>query len=443
MNHTAMSSRELIDAQFDRAVEIVQNLPKTGPIQTGYEEKLAMYSLYKQATAGNVATPRPGIWDMLGRAKWDAWAKHKDLDTYEAKWFYVDALLKVLRRYSDKTVARDLVEELESYGGDPANLVHSGSLSRSQDSDSSSSEGETSGSIYRSVQNLHQPRGDMAAQYEGSASEEETTDDEAIGSRTSEKTAVINRPQSSLSVDRYRTPGASSALLSTPGVPALQPQGLETFSAFGGLSSSSSSSFTEQAIRRDLIAPNGPSAYRRPPSTRSHALSATGISHRPPSRLALERAIESIQTQLAALSERIEIIESRSFSSQLLKSSPGPSRSSPTFAGSSSNVVRDVISWNFDEMGLWAVVLKSLARMLKSIREFAIFLSNNEGRSPTFVVFRRLFLDISFILCMLTLMKTVWRRTGARRRAVSAAMRALWWALVGRTPTKDMADRGI
>jgi hypothetical protein len=38
-----MSSRELIDAQFDRAVEIVQNLPKTGPIQTGYEEKLAMY----------------------------------------------------------------------------------------------------------------------------------------------------------------------------------------------------------------------------------------------------------------------------------------------------------------------------------------------------------------------------------------------------------------
>jgi hypothetical protein len=38
-----MNSRQLIDAQFDRAVEIVQNFPKTGPIQTGYEEKLAMY----------------------------------------------------------------------------------------------------------------------------------------------------------------------------------------------------------------------------------------------------------------------------------------------------------------------------------------------------------------------------------------------------------------
>ena len=38
-----MDSRQYIDAQFDRAVQIVQGLPKTGPIQTGYEEKLAMY----------------------------------------------------------------------------------------------------------------------------------------------------------------------------------------------------------------------------------------------------------------------------------------------------------------------------------------------------------------------------------------------------------------
>jgi hypothetical protein len=38
-----MASHDLIDAQFDRAVQIVQSLPKTGPIQTDYEEKLEMY----------------------------------------------------------------------------------------------------------------------------------------------------------------------------------------------------------------------------------------------------------------------------------------------------------------------------------------------------------------------------------------------------------------
>ena len=322
---------------------------------------------------------------------------------------------------------------------------HVGTFSRSQDSDSSSSEGETSGSVYRSVQNLHQHRSDMEAEHDGSASGEETTDDEAMGSRASQKTAAITRPQSSHSTQRYRTPGTSSALLATPGIPASQPQGLETLSVFGGSSTVSLSSYpqpyAEQAVIRD---PHGPSVYRRPPSSRSHPLSVTGLSHRPPSRLALERAIESIQTQLAALSERIEIIESRSFVTQPLRASPGPSRSSPTFTGSGSpNGIGDVISWDFDEMGLWAVVFKALARVLRSTREFAIFLSNSEGRSPTFVIFRRLFLDISFILCTLTLIKTIWRRTGVRRRAVNAAMRALWWAIVGKTPPRDMAERGI
>lgn len=40
---SSMATHELIDAQFDRAVQIVQSLPKTGPIQTDYEEKLEMY----------------------------------------------------------------------------------------------------------------------------------------------------------------------------------------------------------------------------------------------------------------------------------------------------------------------------------------------------------------------------------------------------------------
>ncbi|CAE7174652.1 unnamed protein product, partial [Rhizoctonia solani] len=116
---TTMDIDTLVNAQFNRAVEIVQSLPKTGPIQTGYEEKLAMYSLYKQATQGNVKTSRPGVWDMLGRAKWDEWAKHKDMDTREAQWRYV------LRKYPDRTIAKDLIAELDSFAGDPNNLVMS------------------------------------------------------------------------------------------------------------------------------------------------------------------------------------------------------------------------------------------------------------------------------------------------------------------------------
>ncbi|KAI0269182.1 acyl CoA binding protein-domain-containing protein [Gloeopeniophorella convolvens] len=443
-----MDSRTLIDAQFDRAVEIIQNLPKTGPIQTGYEEKLTMYSLYKQATVGNVKSPRPGMWDMLGRAKWDAWAKHKDLDSYDAKWRYVDALLKVLRKYSDKTMARDLVRELESFGGDPANLVHSMALSRSLDSDSSSSDGHATGSGYRSAHLSSYAQGNPDVQDEDGTSEEETSDEEEIGPIAPplvEQNTVSDRPQSSFSSHRYRTPVASATLGPTPVIPASQPQpGFETPSAFAGPSSASLSSYppqyAEQAITQDLVSPPSQSIYRRPPSARPHALSAAGFPPRPSSQLALERAIESVQAQLAALSERMEIIESHSFASRPF-ASPGASRSSSAFAGRRSpSEQRDI---NIDELGLWSIIFKSLARVLVSLRQFAVFLSHSEGRSPTYLVVRRLFLDISFILCVLGIIKTVWRRTGIRRREINTAFRALWLAIMGKTPPRAMADRGV
>jgi hypothetical protein len=40
---STMDRKRVIDAQFDRAVEMVQGLPKTGPIQTSYDAKLTMY----------------------------------------------------------------------------------------------------------------------------------------------------------------------------------------------------------------------------------------------------------------------------------------------------------------------------------------------------------------------------------------------------------------
>jgi hypothetical protein len=42
-----MTTRPQVDAQFDRAAQIVQGLPQTGPIQIGYEDKLLMYRCVK------------------------------------------------------------------------------------------------------------------------------------------------------------------------------------------------------------------------------------------------------------------------------------------------------------------------------------------------------------------------------------------------------------
>ncbi|MDP3514337.1 MAG: acyl-CoA-binding protein [Sulfuritalea sp.] len=51
---------------------------------------LQLYALYKQATEGDVEGKRPGFTDMVGCAKYDAWAVVKGTSTDDAMQRYVD-----------------------------------------------------------------------------------------------------------------------------------------------------------------------------------------------------------------------------------------------------------------------------------------------------------------------------------------------------------------
>ena len=53
------------------------------------EQLLELYALYKQATEGDVSGSRPGLLDLKGRAKFDAWAKAKGTGKDEAMKKYV------------------------------------------------------------------------------------------------------------------------------------------------------------------------------------------------------------------------------------------------------------------------------------------------------------------------------------------------------------------
>lgn len=59
---------------------------------------LQLYSLYKQATIGNVNTSRPSQFDFVGRAKWDAWEKLKGTSTQEAMQMYIDLVAQLKAR---------------------------------------------------------------------------------------------------------------------------------------------------------------------------------------------------------------------------------------------------------------------------------------------------------------------------------------------------------
>jgi len=76
---------------FAEAQERVKKLTK----RPSNAELLDLYALFKQGTEGDVKGSRPGMLDVTGRAKFDAWASRKGTAPADAKARYV-ALVGVL-----------------------------------------------------------------------------------------------------------------------------------------------------------------------------------------------------------------------------------------------------------------------------------------------------------------------------------------------------------
>lgn len=77
-----------LQAQFEQAQADSKNLSERPDNLT----LLKIYALFKQATAGDVDGKRPGFTDMVGRAKWDAWAEIKGTSSDDAKQQYIDLI---------------------------------------------------------------------------------------------------------------------------------------------------------------------------------------------------------------------------------------------------------------------------------------------------------------------------------------------------------------
>jgi len=73
--------------EFEAAVKRVNGLPSA----PGNNVMLDLYGLYKQATVGDAAGKRPGITDLRGRAKFDAWSGRKGMSKEDAMRAYIKA----------------------------------------------------------------------------------------------------------------------------------------------------------------------------------------------------------------------------------------------------------------------------------------------------------------------------------------------------------------
>jgi acyl-CoA-binding protein len=86
---TSIMSDEIKD--FEKAAAAAKALPERPDDAT----MLKLYALYKQGSAGDVQGERPGFFDFVGAAKYEAWEKLQGTSQEEARSQYVELVRKL------------------------------------------------------------------------------------------------------------------------------------------------------------------------------------------------------------------------------------------------------------------------------------------------------------------------------------------------------------
>ena len=89
----AAPKKDDLKAKFEAATTAAKQTKKKPDNAT----LLKLYSFYKQATDGDVAGARPGGFDFVGGAKYDAWMKLKGMSADEAMQSYIKQVERLNR----------------------------------------------------------------------------------------------------------------------------------------------------------------------------------------------------------------------------------------------------------------------------------------------------------------------------------------------------------
>lgn len=75
----------MCQVEFEMACAAIKQLKGT----VSDEDKLLIYSFYKQATEGDCNIPTPPATDARAKSKWEAWNEKKGMTKMDAMRFYV------------------------------------------------------------------------------------------------------------------------------------------------------------------------------------------------------------------------------------------------------------------------------------------------------------------------------------------------------------------
>ena len=80
-----------INSRFEHAALAAKSLPARPDNDT----MLQLYALYKQGSSGDVSGEKPGFFDFVAVAKYEAWEGFKGLSQDDAKQQYIDLVAKL------------------------------------------------------------------------------------------------------------------------------------------------------------------------------------------------------------------------------------------------------------------------------------------------------------------------------------------------------------
>jgi acyl-CoA-binding protein len=81
--------------ELSKRFDVAQREVLTLTQDPGNQAKLTLYALFKQATSGDVTGQRPGVLNVVGRAKYDAHAGLQGVSTQDAMQRYVDLVAQL------------------------------------------------------------------------------------------------------------------------------------------------------------------------------------------------------------------------------------------------------------------------------------------------------------------------------------------------------------
>ena len=88
MRSSAMAD---LTAEFEQAAIDVKQLAQ----RPDNDMLLKLYALYKQGSVGDVCGPKPGFFDFVGTAKYEAWSQLHGMPKDEARQKYVELVRKL------------------------------------------------------------------------------------------------------------------------------------------------------------------------------------------------------------------------------------------------------------------------------------------------------------------------------------------------------------